>query len=124
VRVRAINSAGSGAYSSSISSTPNSIAFTVSGISTNGTGTTADPYTFTGDLRTTLVTFSINQNGTLTIQGLAPCPDCSDPQVGFNPNSYSSGGIRSISVTAGQTITTGSNLLAEAGQRSYRVWLS
>jgi hypothetical protein len=70
------------------------------------------------------VTFSINQNGTLTIQGLPPCPDCNTPQVGFNGYSYSSSGISSISVTAGQTITTGNNGFAEDGIRTYRVWLS
>jgi hypothetical protein len=71
VRVRAINSAGNGTYSSTTTGTPFSANLTVS-VSTTGSGTSSDPYL----VNTNDFSVTAGVAGTLYYRTDGPCPDC------------------------------------------------
>jgi hypothetical protein len=71
VRVRAINSAGNGTYSSTTTGTPFSANLTVS-VSTTGSGTSSDPYL----VNTNDFSVTAGVAGTLYYRAPGSCPDC------------------------------------------------
>ena len=106
VRVRAINSAGNGTYSSTTTGTPLSSANLTVSVSTTGSGTSSDPYL----VNTNDFSVTAGVAGTLYYRTPGSCPDCNWAlYVDGIFRLGSPGEYQTSSMTAGQTrnITAG-----------------
>jgi len=118
IRVAAINSSGTGTYSTSQTQTPNSASLTVlSGLTNNGTasgaGTVTNPLVWSGTIRGNQSVFTVQASGTLyvSVTQITYSGDSVEGSQWFRNGtyvfgeSYANSYSRSVAVTAGNTIS-------------------